>query len=156
MESLIESEVAKVIRDMCQCDFQESLISHAVLLCEEELPTIIVYRARIFRYHTYSASQLVGYVDEWVKQGASVTIGGLAQVTFDQDCPVRVNNVDEPICVQVALISTTSPSLVTAAADQSLVITIVVVSVLSAVIFTVLITIIIVLLVHLQRQKKKL
>ena len=156
--------MAKVIREMCQCDFQESLISQAVLLCEEKLPTISIYRARIFRYRTYSASQLVDYVDEWVKQGASITVGGLAQVTFDQDCPVRIQDVDEPVCVEqptaeVTLMSATSPNLATAAADQSLATTILgvsVVSAVSAVVFIVLITIIVALLVLLHRKKKKL
>ena len=99
IDSLIQMEVAQVIRDKCQCDFQESFISQAVLLCDHQQPTQIVYRANITSYRNYSADQLVGYIEEWVEQGATISTGVFI-VTFDSACPVRINDIRDPVCVQ--------------------------------------------------------
>ena len=77
-----------------------------MLLCLKEEPKQVVYRASITRYETHSATQLVGYVEEWVKQGASVTSGALV-TTFDLNCPVRISDIDEPVCHST---STTYPN----------------------------------------------
>ena len=151
---------------MCHCDFQECFISQAVLLCDKEEPTQVVYRASIFRYGSYPANQLVGYIEEWVKQGASVTIAGLVQVTFDSDCPVRIFDMDEPICVQQltvaviqTLMSTPVPNLTSTAAAQSLDMSTLAttVAIASLALFvTVLIIVVIILLVYFHRKKGKL
>ena len=155
-----------------------------MLLGEKEQPDEVVYRARIFRYANYSASHLVGFIEEWVEQGASISNGIFLQVTFDSDCPVRISNIDEPICVQqpnvaitLTLTSTSSPlisktsslpvSVLTSiltinptstGAAQSwdkLALSAIIASAILAVIVSVLITVVIVLLVHLRTQKKE-
>ena len=108
IDSLIRMEVAQVIRERCQCDFQESFISQAVLLCDQQQPTQIVYRANITSYRNYSADQLVSYIEDWVKQGATVTTG-FSVVTFDPNCPVKINDIGDPVCTQ-PLTSATIPT----------------------------------------------
>ena len=152
IDSLIRMEVAQVIRGSCQCDFQESFISQAVLLCDQQEPTQIVYRANITSYGSYSANQLVGYIEDWVKQGATVT-SGVAIVTFDPDCPVRINDISDPVCAQT-LTSTASPTptpcasntLAAIAASVSVVVIIVAVTTV----------VIIILIICLLNQRKKL
>ena len=90
-------EVAQVVRDRCQCDFPGSFISQAVLLCDQQQPTQIVYRANIACYGSYSADQLVGYIEDWVNEGATLATEDFV-VTFDSDCPVLIGSVDDPVC----------------------------------------------------------
>ena len=107
IDSFILSNLVSVLRHRCQCDFQETFISQAMLLCQKEDPTQVVYRARITRYGTISATKLVGFIEEWVKQGASITTGILV-VTFDSNCLIRISDIDEPICDQILTVVVTS------------------------------------------------
>ena len=102
--SLIWSNLVLVIRDGCQCDFQESFISPAMILCQEEEPSRVVYRSNITRYGLYSANQLVQYIEEWVKQGALIS-SGVFVVKFDPKCSVRVFDANEPVCGSEFLLS---------------------------------------------------
>ena len=97
VDTLIRTEVTQVIRERCQCDFQEIFISRVLPLCENDEPLQVVYRAQITSYASYPASQLVSYIEEWVRQGVSIT-SGIFMVTFDSECPVEVSDIDEPVC----------------------------------------------------------
>ena len=97
IESYIQSLVTEVIKEGCHCDFQENFIGQAEILCDLLEPTQIVYRASITRYANYSADQLVGYIEDWVRTGPSVSIG-LTVVEFDSNCPVRISSLSDPIC----------------------------------------------------------
>ena len=66
-------------------------------MCEEEAPTKVFYQSNITRYGDYSADQLVGYIEEWVQQGA-LLIDGVVVVTLDSNCAVRISGIDEPVC----------------------------------------------------------
>ena len=131
VDSFIQMEVAQVVRDSCQCDFQESFISQGVFFCDEQEPTQIVYRANITSYGDYSADQLLDFIEEWVNQGATIT-SGVAIVTFDSDCPVRINDISDPVCAQTStsvVTPTLTPStLAVIAASVSVVVVIVVVT----------------------------
>ena len=105
-------EVTQVIRDGCQCDFQESFISQAVLLCDQQQPTQIVYRANITSFGNYSANHLLEFIEEWVSQGATIVID-VAIVTFDPDCPVRISGINDPVCSQTAIVPTSTSVVVT-------------------------------------------
>ena len=153
-------EVAQVIRDRCQCDFQESFISQAVLLCDHQQPTQIVYRANITSYENYSADQLVSFIEDWVKQGATIPYG-VVVVKFDPDCPVRINDISDPVCAQPSngAIIPTSTSLVTPTSTPSAPNTLAVVAVsvtVVVIVAAVIIAVIIVLIVCLLNQKRKL
>ena len=149
VDSLIRMEVAQVIRDRCQCDFQESFISQAVLLCDQQQPTQIVYRANVISYKSYSADQLVGYIEEWVKQGATIT-SGVVIVTFDPDCPVRINDISDPACDQPSTSATPTPSAPNTLAVVAASVSVAVIVVAVTIIF------IIILVICLLNRKKKL
>ena len=160
VDSLIQMEVAQVIRERCQCDFQESFISQAVLLCDQQQPNQIVYRASITSYENYSADQLVGYIEDWVKQGATITIG-VVIVTFDPDCPVTINDISDPVCAQPSTGATipTSTSLVTPTSTPSAPNTPAVVAAsvsVAVIVVAVTIAVIIILIICLLNQKKKM
>ena len=135
-----------------------SYIAQEKLLCQEAEPTKAVYRASIFEYGNYSASQMVGYIEEWVRSGGTILRGVFLPVTFDPTCPVRISDFDEPICIKestaVNVISPTSTS-----APQSLntfTLGAVVASVSVAVIAAAVITIVSISIVYVRRKKKKL
>ena len=107
IDFLIRKGVTQVVRDGCQCDFDKSFISQGVLLCDQQQPNQFVYRANITSYGDYSANQLVGYIEDWVKQGA--TIASVVTVTFDPNCPVRISDISDPVCNRTSS-SAISPS----------------------------------------------
>ena len=159
INSLIRMEVAQVVRDYCQCDFQESFISQGVLFCDEQEPTQIVYRANITSYESYSANQLVGYIEDWVIQGATITTGVFV-VVFDPDCPVRISDVNDPsVCAQTSTSASipTSTSPVTPTSTPSAPNTLAVVGASVSVvvlIFAVATVVIIILIIIILRKKK--
>ena len=149
-------EVAQVIRERCQCDFQESFISQAVLLCDQQQPTQIVYRANITSYGNYSADQLVGYIEDWVKQGATFTTGVLV-VMFDPDCPVRINDISDPVCATIP--TSTSVYVVTPTPTQSTPDILVVIAASASVVVLIVaaaIIVIVILIFYLLKRKKKM
>ena len=158
IDSLIQMEVTQVIRERCQCDFQESFIGQAMLLCDQQQPTQVLYRANITSYGSYSANQLVGYIEDWVKQGATFTTGVFI-VTFDPDCPVRINDLSDPICATIptsaSVVTPTSTSVVTPTSTQSTPDMLVVIATSASV---VVLTIIVMALfiIYLLNQKKKM
>ena len=97
IQSAIQSELTYIIRDKCKCDFPENFISEPVLLCEQQEPTSFVYRASIKRYEILSPDQLINYIENWVEQGASVSINDVV-VIFSSDCPVRISDIGDPVC----------------------------------------------------------
>ena len=135
--------MTQVVNDACQCDFQKSYISPAVLLCDQEEPTRIVYRARIASYGNHSANQLVGYIEDWVKEGATITTG-VSLVMFDSDCPVRIGDVSDPVCTPT--LSPSAPLTVVVIATCVIV---------AAIAVLVTIAVIIIILVCLIKQKNK-
>ena len=160
IDSLIRVEVAKVVRDSCQCDFQKSFISQAVLLCDQQQPTQTVYRASITSYGNYSANHLLDYIEVWVKQGATIT-SGVVIVTFDPDCPVKINDVSDPVCAQpsTSVVIPMSTSVVTPTLTPSAPNTLAVIAAsLTVVVIIVAVTtaVIIILIICVLKQKKKM
>ena len=152
VKSSIQGEVAKVIRNKCQCDFQDTSISQALLLCEEQEPNKVVYRASIVMYDSYSATELVGYIEDWVKQGGSVSIG-VVVVKFDPNCPVRISDFNDPICFQtsVTTANTQTSTLPPHSLDTS---AIVITSVACTIITTAMILISVLIIVCLLNKRK--
>ena len=160
IDSFIRMEVTQVIRARCECEFQESFIGQAVLLCDQQQPTVIVYRANITSYGNYSSNQLVGYIEDWVKQRATFTTG-FSVVTFDPNCPVRINDISDPVCTQPVTGATipTSASVVipTSTSTQSMPDMLVVFAVGVSVFFVIVaatIIVTIILIVYLLNRKK--
>ena len=170
IDSFIRMEVAQVVREKCQCDFQESFISQAVLFCDQQEPTQIVYRAIIASYGNYSADQLVGYIEDWVIQGAIIT-SGLVVAKFDPDCPVRIN-ISDPVCghpstsavtshststISMTSASTVLPSNTLSSASSSwtaIVITTASVAVIIVTVVTVVVVVILIVVLHYRKKKK--
>lgn len=98
--SLIRSQITQAIRDQCQCEFQERFVSPSILVCDEQELTQIVYRANISSFGTYSTDQLVGYIEDWVTQGATLESNGNL-VVLNCTCPIPVNSTTDLTCPQV-------------------------------------------------------
>ena len=159
IDSFIRLEVAQVIRERCQCDFQESFISQAVLLCDQQQPTQIVYRAKITSYGSYSSNQLLGYIEDWVKQGATFNTVSFV-VIFDPKCPVRINDISDPVCSQTRFVATipASSSAVTPTSTQCTPNVLVAIAAgvsVFVIIVAATIIVIIILIIYLLSQKKK-
>ena len=103
-------------------------------MCENDEPLQVVYRANITTYASYSASQLVSYIEEWIRQGASIT-SGVFMVTFDSSCPVEVSDINEPICRLSA--GTCLLPLATSAAVAASISVVIIVTVMAVVLMTI-------------------
>ena len=73
IESLIHLQVNKVIRDECHCGFQ-CLISLPDIVCDEQQPNQILYKANIYIYGEYPTGQLVNCIDDWITHRHTATL----------------------------------------------------------------------------------
>ena len=114
----IRSAVVDTVQDYCECRFLDSFITNESLFCDTQNPTQVVYRAKLFNFGSISSTQIVSWIEDWVLNGASVTIG-LVLVTFDPTCPVPLNSINDGICELPATMSTSTPTIVTTQSTSS-------------------------------------
>ena len=95
--SAIQSALTRIIRSMCECDFEETFINEPVLLCEPLEPTTFLYRASMETFEEFAASQLIVYIEDWVEQGASISFND-SVIIFSSNCPIRISNITDPVC----------------------------------------------------------
>ena len=91
VELFIVEAVVSGVQKYCQCDLQSVYLSGTELLCDEQEPNWVLLAADIIEYGEHSTQELVGYIQDWVTQGATSESGGLAVITFDKNCPVGVH-----------------------------------------------------------------
>lgn len=58
-----------------------------MLVCDEQQPAEIEFRAKISSYGSNSVDQIVGYIEDWVTQGANATTGNVV-LTFYPTFPI--------------------------------------------------------------------
>ena len=116
IKSFIRSAVVDTIQDYCECGFLDSFITNETLFCDSQNPTQVVYRAKLFNFGSISSTQIVSWIENWVLNGASVTIGPIL-VTFDPTCPVPLNSINDGICqIPVTTQSTSSVGVIAGSA----------------------------------------
>ena len=88
IESMIHLQVNNVIRDECHCGFQ-CLINLPDIVCNEQQPNQILYKANIYIYEAYPTDQLVGCIEDWITNGATTIKNTL--VIFGHELSITVN-----------------------------------------------------------------
>ena len=91
VELFIIEAVVSAVQTYCQCDLQVAYVSQRELLCDEQEPNWVLLAADIVAYGEHSSLELVGYIQDWVTQGATSSSGGLAVIMFDRSCPAGID-----------------------------------------------------------------
>ena len=118
IKSFIRSAVVDTIQDYCECGFLDSFITNESLFCYIQNPTQAVYRAQVFNFGSFSSTEIVSWIENWVLNGASVRIGPIL-VTFDPTCPVTLNSINNGICELPTDMSTSTPTIVATQSTSS-------------------------------------
>ena len=140
ISALIRSQVTHVIRSHCQCEFQEYLIEQSVLICDEL--DAVVFRALIFSSAVnMDITVLVQFIEEWVKDGANITVGDKV-LMFDPNFPVTDSSLSDLECAEPS----PTPSPPTAALDTLVVAVSIVVGVVVLLLILVFVVIVIILI----------
>ena len=84
-------------KSQCECSIADNDFIHDELICDQELVTQAVYRAKIATMST-DASDIVSIIEQWIQHGASITTG-LTLVTFDPSCYIHISSFSDPVCV---------------------------------------------------------
>ena len=87
MTKLFRLTVLQVLNNRCHCNISAAFIHADHLLCDSTAPSQVVYRATIDNIGNYSSTTIVGFIEEWIRGGANLTIG-INLVTFDPNCLV--------------------------------------------------------------------
>ena len=108
-ESLIHSQVNKLVREECQCGFECS-ISLPDLVCDEEQPNEVLYKANIYIYGVFPPDQLMDCINKWIThkdtaKNALVIVGhefstgvnGTTQTQTAAALNASVTNSNDPI-----------------------------------------------------------
>lgn len=116
----------------------------------------MVFRARMFSSAVHSdIDLLVGFIEEWVTNGASVTIDG-SVIVFEPQFPVTNNALNDLMCTQTSVvISSPSSTPVPPVANSPLVIPVIGVLVAIVVLVLLCILIVIVLLCFSKRRRRQ-
>ena len=106
-------------KSQCECSIAENDFTHDELVCDQELITQVVYRAKIATMST-DANNVVSIIEQWILHGASIT-SGLTLVTFDPSCYIRISSFSNPVCVNgnISTVATTTTTTTTTTTSTS-------------------------------------
>ena len=89
----VSNAVIKEIQGICpQCWFT---IDGGGFQCFGPGEDYVTFRATLSS--TVNSSQLISYVEEWVKSSPSLLVHGL-RLTVDKSCPVEITSLQDPGC----------------------------------------------------------
>ena len=105
-------EVTSDLSTLCQCTISMDQITSEGFQCFPESPTAITFRAEIIGSEETSATQLVGFLVEWVSSGPVIRVQA-ELLNVDDSCDVEIASNSDPECVMASPSSsgsTVSPS----------------------------------------------
>ena len=92
----VEEALIEAIKLRCECHFLSENLLQESFSCSSS-PHLTTYRNTLIDTHNANASQLVGYIQDWVNSGPKITIKNSYLVWVDKKCPVAVSSFDEPV-----------------------------------------------------------
>jgi hypothetical protein len=93
----IEEALVEAIKLRCGCHFPRENLLQESFSCSSS-PHLTTYRNTLIGTHHVNASQLIGFIQDWVNSGPRITIKSSYSVWVDKKCPVAVLSFDEPEC----------------------------------------------------------
>ena len=96
----IRKSLIRAIESRCECLFPQDNLLEATFTCGYS-PTLTTYRNTLLGTHNFNATQLIGFIQDWVTSGPRINVKGYA-VRIDKSCPVAIASMNEPECGEVS------------------------------------------------------
>ena len=96
----IEETLIEAIESRCECHFPKENLFEASFSCASS-PNLTTYRNTLIGTHNFNATQLIGFIQDWVSSGPQIRVKMYA-VWLDSSCPVAISSLKEPECGQVS------------------------------------------------------
>ena len=97
---IIEKALIEAVESRCECHFPKAHLFEATFSCTSS-PNLATYRNTLIGTHNFNATQLIGFIQDWVTSGPRINVKGLA-VRLDKSCPVVIASLNDPECGKVS------------------------------------------------------
>ncbi len=156
----ITSRLTQGLGDLCTCAFNTSLLVNPFIVCFDDSPQHVTYRAMLTGTNTLSARELAVLIEQWIESDPLVVVQS-AGLGVRDTCPVVIAALNSPECpgdITNRTLSTPLPSTTTATstAAPSVAVSVaggVVAGVLAIVVLVLLIVVIIVVVLFLRARR---
>ena len=95
----IEEAIVEAIESRCECHFPRANLLQPLFSCASS-PNLTTYRNTLIGTHNFNATQLIGFVQDWVTSAPQINIKDYS-VWLDSSCPVAIASLKEPECGEV-------------------------------------------------------
>ena len=89
--------LASVVEESCGCDFPSGNLVNGTVLCSSVDSHDLVYRAYIVSTNELSSTQVISYIENWIREAPEVP-SGVAVIIFDSNCTTSIDSMLDPIC----------------------------------------------------------
>ena len=93
--------VATEVESRCNCGFTVAHIEEASFQCFTGSDSAVTYRASLRRTPTYSRSQLIDMIAQWIAEDGVDRVQQVL-ISVDKSCQVAIDGFDDPECNNVA------------------------------------------------------
>ncbi len=93
----ITSHITQSIESLCACGFSSSLISNSFIVCFDDSPSHVTYRALLTGSESVSAIRLARIIEQWIENDPIVVVQS-AGLSVTNSCPVVIANHNSPEC----------------------------------------------------------
>lgn len=85
------------VEERCQCGFSSLNILEPNFHCFAQSEEAVTYRAKVSGTATSSADEIVGYIRQWLAEGALIAFE-LISIPIDSSCQVAISSILDPEC----------------------------------------------------------
>ena len=93
----IMSAVVELVETMCSCIFTEDDIMETEFSCRSAENTVVFRGEIVYTSDRFTAEDLVGFISEWVQDGASIVVDGI-RLDVDSMCPAELESFSSEDC----------------------------------------------------------
>ena len=94
---VIKAALFEAIERRCLCHFPINHLPQDYFHCVDS-PHVMTYRSTLLETHNFNASEIIGFIQDWVSADPLITIGE-SQVRVQSSCPVDISSLTELECV---------------------------------------------------------
>ena len=93
----ITNSLTQGIESQCACGFNSSLILNPFIVCFDDSPSHVTYRAVLTGTESVSTIQLATLMEQWVENDPIVVVQR-AGLSVTNSCPIVIANLNSPEC----------------------------------------------------------
>ena len=93
----ITNSLTQGIESQCACGFNSSLILNSFMVCFDDSPSHVTYRAVLTGTESVSTIQLARLMEQWVENDPIVVVQR-AGLSVTNSCPIVIANLNNPEC----------------------------------------------------------